>query len=249
METDAFNPVIVDFYRTVGYLPEAIINYLSLLGWSLDDKTEHFSRQELIEKFSLERVNKAPASFDSKKLQAFEDWHFQQLPPEEKVLLVLPYLQKAGLLSENPTAAEQERVAAVVRAAADRIKVAGDILSFPPVLFSAKLSFDPDVMEKAFGKPEAAELLTKWLEVIPTIQPFSAATIEKRLHEFADSEGIKAGDMIHLLRMALTGRSIGLGLYDTAEILGPATNAAFVKQSLVCITQRSKDISPEANGD
>ena len=68
VDADAFNPVIVDFYEQVGYLPEAIINYLALLGWSLDDKTEHFSRQELIEKFSLERVVKAPASFDPKKL-------------------------------------------------------------------------------------------------------------------------------------------------------------------------------------
>jgi glutamyl-tRNA synthetase len=80
VEADAFNPVIVDFYQTVGYLPEAIINYLALLGWSLDDKTEHFSYEELIANFSLERVNKAPASFDPKKLSAFEDWHFQQLP-------------------------------------------------------------------------------------------------------------------------------------------------------------------------
>ena len=76
--------MIVDFYQTVGYLPEAIINYLALLGWSLDDRSEHFSRAELIAKFSLERVNKAPASFDPKKLMAFEDWHFQLLSPQQK---------------------------------------------------------------------------------------------------------------------------------------------------------------------
>ena len=249
VESDAFNPVIVDFYKTVGYLPEAIINYLALLGWSLDDKAEHFTRQELVEKFSLDRVNKAPASFDPKKLMAFEDWHFQQLPVEEKVATVLPYLQKAGLLSGNPTMTDRERVAAVVRAAGDRIKVAGDILSFPPVLFWANLSFEPGVMEKAFGKPRAAELLEKWLELIPTIRPFNAATMEKRLHEFAASEGIKSSDMIHLLRMALTGRSVGLGLYDTAEILGPATNTASIKLSFDYIMQRLKDIPPESKGN
>ena len=226
VETDAFNPVIVDFYKTVGYLPEAIINYLALLGWSLDDKTEHFTRQELIEKFSLERVNKAPASFDPKKLAAFEDWHFQQLPLEEKVSLVLPYLQQAHLLGENPTATDRAKVVAVVKAAGDRIKVAGDILSFPE-FFLEKLPIDPGMKEKEFSKPEMVELLLKkWLELIPAIQPFDAATIEKRLHEFAASEGIKSGDMIHLLRLALTGRSVGLGLYETAEILGPATNTA-----------------------
>ena len=85
VEAEAFNPVIVDFYQTVGYVPDAIINYLALLGWSLDDKTEHFSRQELVEKFSLERVNKAPASFDPKKLLAFEDWHFAFAAGRESV--------------------------------------------------------------------------------------------------------------------------------------------------------------------
>src|SRR5438445_3531348 len=70
---ETFNPVIVDFYEQVGYLPDAILNYLVLLGWSLDDKSEFFSRQQMIELFSLERVNKASASFDPKKLHAFQD--------------------------------------------------------------------------------------------------------------------------------------------------------------------------------
>ena len=92
------NPVMVEFYERVGYLPEAIVNYLALLGWSLDDRSEHFSRQQLIESFSIERVTKAAASFDPKKLWAFEDRHFQALPIERKVELVLPFLRTAGLL-------------------------------------------------------------------------------------------------------------------------------------------------------
>ncbi len=90
---------MVEFYESVGYLPEAIVNYLALLGWSLDDKSEHFSRQQLIESFSLERVTKAAASFDPKKLWAFEDRHFQALPLERKVALVLPFLETAGLVA------------------------------------------------------------------------------------------------------------------------------------------------------
>ena len=95
---ETFNPVIVDFYREVGYLPDAILNYLVLLGWSLDDKTEFFTRQEMIDLFSLERVNKAPASFDPKKLFAFQERYMQRLPIEPKTAMVLPYLQKAGLV-------------------------------------------------------------------------------------------------------------------------------------------------------
>ena len=76
--------MIVDFYREVGYLPHAIINYLLLLGWSLDDRTEFFRRDEMIRQFSLERVNKAPASFDVKKLFAFQEHYMAALPVEEK---------------------------------------------------------------------------------------------------------------------------------------------------------------------
>src|SRR5947209_15343816 len=86
---DAFNPVVVDFYRQVGYLPDAILNYLVLLGWSLDDKTEFFTRKGMIDLFSLERVNKAPASFDPKKLWAFQDRYMQKVPIEEKTALVV----------------------------------------------------------------------------------------------------------------------------------------------------------------
>jgi glutamyl-tRNA synthetase len=248
VETDSFNPVIVDFYRTVGYLSEAIINYLALLGWSLDDKTEHFSRQELIEKFSLERVNKAPASFDPKKLQAFEDWHFQQLPLEEKASLVLPYLQKANLLSPTPIRADQERVAAVVRAAGDRIKVAGDILLFPE-FFASRPSYDPDIKEKVLGKPGTVELLNKWCNIIPTITPFDVATVETRLREFVDAEGAKIGDIIHPLRVALTGKTVGLGVYDTSVLLGPATNQALITAFLSLPPQRPADLPPQSQGN
>ena len=81
---ETFNPVIVDFYRVAGYLPDAIINYLLLLGWSLDDTREDFSRAEMIELFTLERVNKSPASFDPQKLWAFEDRHMRGVPVEQQ---------------------------------------------------------------------------------------------------------------------------------------------------------------------
>src|SRR6185503_3124221 len=93
---ETFNPVIVDFYEQVGYLPHAILNYLLLLGWSLDDKTEFFTLDDMIANFSLERVNKAPASFDPQKLFSFQERYMLLLPTDEKVEMTLPYLQKMG---------------------------------------------------------------------------------------------------------------------------------------------------------
>ncbi|MBN2579860.1 MAG: glutamate--tRNA ligase [Pirellulales bacterium] len=230
---ELLNPVMVDFYESVGYLPEAIVNYLTLLGWSWDDKTEQFTREELIEKFSLDRVNKAPASFDPKKLLAFQLRHMQVLPVEQKVPLVLPYLQKAGLLSEQPNKLDFGKVAAVVRAAGDRIKVAGDVLDFPEFFVSdEQLVVDPDARGKAFGKPEAVDLLKKWLEILQTVKPFDDPTLEKRLHEFVAAEGIKIGQIIHPLRVALTGKAVGLGLFDTFAILGRLVSMSRIKRTL-----------------
>src|SRR5438874_8187654 len=118
---ETFNPVIVDFYKQVGYLPKAILNYLVLLGWSLDDKTEFFSRLQMIELFSLERVNKAPASFDPKKLYAFQDHYMQELPLEEKMSLVIPYLEKSGILSSSPLNGEPAKLKEIVSVAENRI--------------------------------------------------------------------------------------------------------------------------------
>jgi glutamyl-tRNA synthetase len=221
VEADAFNPVIVDFYQTVGYLPEAIINYLALLGWSLDDKAEHFSRQDLIEKFSLGRVNKAPASFDPKKLMAFEDRHFQLLPPERKVALVVPFLEKAKLAASPPTSDERKTVEKVVAAAGDRIKVAGDILLFG-YFFQGddQLAYDEQAVEKHLRKDGVQELLTKFRDRLVAVEPFDAKTLESLMHGFMAAEGIKIGQIIHAVRVAVTGQSVGLGLFDTLAILG-----------------------------
>ena len=104
---DTFNPVIVDFYEQVGYLPEAILNYLLLLGWSFDDKREFFTREEMIANFSLERVTKAPASFDPKKLWAFQDHYMaSSCRWSRRSTWCLPYLA-AGRLDRRTGGGER----------------------------------------------------------------------------------------------------------------------------------------------
>ncbi len=95
---ESFNPVLVDFYKQVGYIPAAILNYLVLLGWATEDNREEFTLAEMIREFSLERVNKAAASLDVKKLFAFQERYMQALPNAEKVERVLPFLVRAKLV-------------------------------------------------------------------------------------------------------------------------------------------------------
>ncbi len=233
VDQNTFNPVVVDFYEQVGYLPEAIINYLALLGWALDDQTEHFSREELIRHFSLERVNKAAASFDPKKLWAFQDWHTQQLPIEQKVERVVPYLQEARLVASQLNDNERAKIEHVVRAAGDRIKTAGDILDYAYFFVADdKLVYDEKAVAKSLQKPGAAELLAKYCGQLAAAEPFEAQPLEQMTHAFVEAQGVKIGDIVHALRAAVTGQSIGLGLFDSLAILGKASCLARIERTL-----------------
>jgi glutamyl-tRNA synthetase len=228
----ALNPVMVDFYEAVGYLPAAIINYLALLGWSLDDKTEHFSRERLIAAFSLERVNKAPASFDAKKLRAFQERHMQAVPIADKAAMVRPFVERAGL-----TAAADE-LTALVAAAGDRIKVAGDILEFADFLTpDAELPYDAKALEQTLRKPGAAELVAACRAELAVAEPFEPAALEKLVYDFAAGQGVKIGQIIHPLRVALTGKSVGLGLFDTLAILGRPRALARMDRALAAVSK------------
>jgi glutamyl-tRNA synthetase len=231
---DTFNPVIIDFYEQVGYLADALINYLLLLGWSLDDKTEFFSCQQMIDLFTLERVNRAPASFDPKKLFAFQDRYMQQLPLEQKMDIVLPYLQRAGLVPSPPTQEMRSRLVQILEAADDRIKVAGDILDYAGFFLpDDHFPYDEQAFDKRIRKPpEAVRLLASFKEELASIEPFTAPALEKRLQDFVQAEGIQIGQIIHALRVAVTGKAIGFGLFESLAILGKQQCLARVERAL-----------------
>lgn len=239
LETDAesFNPVIVDFYEKVGYLPHALLNYLLLLGWSLDDKTEFFTRQEMIDQFSLERVNRSPAAFDPAKLMAFEEHYMQELPIDEKVDMVLPYLEATLLLDLPPTDEERSYVESIVRAAGDRIKVAGDILDYADFFTpDDQLLYDQRAFEKRLEKPdEAAELLSEYRDRLAALGDFDAESLESDLRSFAEEKGIKIGQIIHAVRVAVTGKAVGFGLFEALEILGREHCLARIDRALSLI--------------
>ena len=180
------------------------------------------TRQEMIDNFSLERVNKAAASFDPQKLLAFQERYMLALPLEEKVARVLPFLQKAGLLASAAAGGVEPTLDEIVAAAGDRIKVAGDILDYADFFLpSDQLTYDDKAFEKRLRKPAgAAELLTKFRDRMAAIESFEAPALDELMQEFVQSEGIKIGQVIHAVRVAVTGKAVGFGLFETLAILG-----------------------------
>ncbi|HMB68971.1 MAG TPA: glutamate--tRNA ligase family protein, partial [bacterium] len=232
--------VVVGFYETVGYLPEALVNYLLLLGWSLDDRTEEFTREQMIRHFSLDRVSKAAASFDAKKLQAFQERHAQEVPVERRVELTLPFLERAGLVGSPPSEADRARARQVVTAAGDRIKVWGDVLQYEDFFAPAdEIDYDDKAFRKRLVKPEdAAPLLERFRERLASAD-FTAAALDRELHDFTEAESVPIGSVIHALRVAVTGRAVGFGMFETLEILGRDVCLARIDRALARVGEVS----------
>jgi glutamyl-tRNA synthetase len=231
---ETFNPVVVDFYREIGFLPGALLNYLLLLGWSLDDSTEHFTLEDAVKHFSLERVTKSPASFDPQKLVAFQTRWMNSLDIKKKVAMVLPYLQKAGYVADPPPCDVSDLLTRIVQAAGDRIKIAGDILQFDELFAAdADLKYDEDLFQKKLaGDPQASLALRNFRTVLANETEFTHAALEPKLKSFAEERGVKLGQCTTGLRIALTGKSNGLGIFDYFEILGKQRSLARIDRCL-----------------
>jgi len=219
-------------YIERGYLPDALLNYLARLGWSYDATQEIFSRAELIEKFTLERVTSSPASHDQDKLFWIEGEWMKVLPLERKIAGVLPYLKSEGLVAEPITDADRAKIEAVILALGDRLKVFSDILKLGRFFFTKELGHDPEAVKKRLRKDTVPALLAELDAVLAKVEPYDLATLEKVIHAYAERSGRKMGDVVNPLRVATTGQGVGPGLYDCLFILGRETCRARIAQTL-----------------
>ncbi len=217
------NPLMVEYYERLGYLPAGILNALSRLGWSLDDKTEILSLDTVVENFTLDRIVKAPAGFDADKLNSYQQHWMNQLPLEEKVHGCAAFLAEAG---RQKTEGGSEKIAAdflarVITAVGDRLKVFSDILDYREFFVANDdVTYDPKALkQKIQDVPEAAGLLTAIRDRLATVELFDAATLDKLVHDFVTEQGIKIGQIIHPLRIAVSGKTVGVGLFDMLAIL------------------------------
>lgn len=234
-DEDAPNPVMMSYYEELGYLPDAMLNGLARIGWSLDDKQEKISRAELLEHFTLERVNSAPASFDPDKLWWLQGEYMKDLPIDEKIDGCARVLTKAKLLSEPADAAARDKLRRVIEAAADRIKVFSDILPYGGFFFTDEIQYDPDTVKKTLRKDGVLTVLPKIKTVLGETDPFDVATIETRVRQFCEAEGLKAAQVIHPLRAATSGRSVGPGVFDLVAILGKEACVRRIEQTITML--------------
>lgn len=211
-------PVFVHTFKELGYLPEAMVNYLALVGWSYDDKTEIMSRAELIERFSLERVNHSPASWDYDKLDHFNSVYIRSLTPEDLTNRLMPYLEKAGVAADYDT---MLRVTPLIQ---ERLVLLSDAAEWVDLFFVEELPpYDVELLvPKKMTRDDVARVLQKAHEILANTE-FSHDAIDAALRAGVKELGIKAGQMFQPIRIAVCGKKVAPPLFDTLEILGRET--------------------------
>jgi len=232
---DDLNPATVAFYQEMGYLPDAVLNYLCRLGWSLDDKTEFFPRELLIASFGLERVNDAAASFDPNKFFWVAGEHMKIQKPADKLAGCLPFLRKAGMIGDAPDAQTLAKIGTIVAAMGDRMKLFSDIIAYARPFLASEVEYDPKAVEKRLKKPGAVELLQRYLPELEAATAFDAPSLDTQMHVWAEANGVKIGEMVHPVRVAISGVEVGVSLFEAMAILGKDTTIARMKTAIAMV--------------
>jgi glutamyl-tRNA synthetase len=192
-------------FREQGYIPEALVNFLARLGWSYDDRTEVFSRDELLRYFDLERVSPSPAVFDYQKLAWLNGVHLRNLPPEEYADRVLSYLREQGIDWDEDLV---RRAAPLVQ---EKIETLSEFPGYVRFLFE-EVEPDPSLLDP--------RVLDAAGEALAETEPFAAETIETTLRGLAERLELKPREAFQPIRVAVTGSKISPGLFESLELLG-----------------------------
>ncbi|MDZ7609261.1 MAG: glutamate--tRNA ligase [Candidatus Desulforudaceae bacterium] len=210
----------VEEFREQGYLPEAILNYLALLGWSPGDEREVMGIEEIVSMFSLDSVSKHAAIYDVKKLTWINAQYLSNLPIERVVETALPFFQARNLVSDQPATQEMEYAIRVIDAVRSRIHTLVELADASAYFFSEDFSYDEKGVRKHFTKEGVAQVLTRGREALARVEPFTLEETEKAYREVIEGMEISGGALIHPTRLALSGRTVGPGLFDIIVILG-----------------------------
>ncbi|WP_441250107.1 glutamate--tRNA ligase [Kitasatospora sp. McL0602] len=212
----------LNLYRERGFIPEGLLNYLALLGWSLSEDQDRFSMAELVAAFDISKVNANPARFDLKKCEAINAEHLRALSPEDFCRRLVPYLQAPGLLPAEPTAEQLDLLAKVAPLTQERMVVLSEIVAMAGFLFvdPADFQVDPDDAAKALGA-DSRPVLEASITALTELADFTPEPIQAALREaLVDGLGIKPKFAFTPLRVAVTGRRVSPPLFESMELLG-----------------------------
>lgn len=208
--------VAVEDYQTKGYLKEALINFVALLGWNAGDDKEFYYIEELIEKFSLERVNKSGAVFDLQKLNWLNAEHLRAKSNEELLELLMAEIQKSKFKNQKFT---EQYLIQVIEAMKERVSFINEFITTASYFFEAPSNYEEDIVKKRWTE-DSSKILKDIAGVYSKLDNPTKADYETGLKSISESRGIGVGKIIHPLRLAVSGMGNGPGVYDIVHIIG-----------------------------
>lgn len=204
-------------YRKMGFLPEAMVNYISLLGWAPQGNREMLLLDEIIKEFSLEKVGKTGAIFDIDKLTWMNGEYIKRKDTNQLAELVIPRLKERGYLKDT---FDRERFLSIIKLLQARAKTLEEFIDQSEFFFVEKIEYDKAAIEAVLAKKGVKERLNALIERFGVLDNFDLQNIESCVRNLAADLGIKAADLIHPIRVSVTGRTVGPSLFETVVLLG-----------------------------
>lgn len=210
----------VEAFRDDGFVPEALLNYLALLGWSLDGETTIFSSETLRTHFTLERVSKSPAIFDFEKLEWMNGMYIRGMKPESFVVRMFPWLQEAGLAVADDLEARREWLLALAPLVSERIKRMTEIVPMVRFLFARDVVIDSVAAESTLGREGAGVALNAIRDSLALVDEWTPEAIERVLRSVPETLDVKPKTVFQVARVAISGAAVSLPLFESIALLG-----------------------------
>ncbi len=210
----------VEAFRDEGYLPEALLNYLALLGWSLDGETTIIPADILKANFSLDRISMSPAIFDFEKLEWMNGVYIREMDPETLVARILPWIEEAGLAPAGDLETRHDWYLALAPLVSERLKRLTDVVPMVRFLFAEDLAIDPTDAEKILAKEGAGHMLATARDALASLDTWSPAAIEETLRSLSETLEVKPKQLFQVVRVAVTGTMVSPPLFESIALLG-----------------------------
>ena len=207
-------------YERQGYLPEAMVNFLALLGWAPGGDDELFTMAELVQRFALDGISSGNAVFNTDKLDWFNHQHLGRLDDDALVARLKPWFERAGLWSDAFVSTRRSWLHEVLRLLRPRCKKLGEFVDAAQPFVVAPAGYDADGAAKHLAAPGLRDHLLALRDALQTLSTFDEVALERELRSVADARQVKAGVLIHATRLAMTGRTVSPGLFEMLRILG-----------------------------
>ncbi len=223
--------IFIKDFPELGYIPEAVVNWVALMGWSYDDHTEFFTLSDLIEKFDIDHLNPSPAAINFTKLDHFNGLHIRNLNDQELANRIEPFFKEKGYSPDKPTLI---KLAPILK---ERLATLDDALQLAGFFFEQEFNYESiELIPKGLSREQTLKVLQDSYEIMSTVGQMTKDTNEPLMRDYVEKSGLSAGQVFGILRIAITGQKVSPPLFESMEIIGKEIVLSRIKKAISLLT-------------